>query len=90
MSLYSQSSEANKVETLSTLSAVLANSTSLVYLEYWCFICMSQPCGKSITHLQGSYSTDNVNVISMTSKIQTATYEWCKICMDVNKNHVTK
>jgi len=33
MSLYSLSTEANKVETLSTLRAVLANCTSLVYLE---------------------------------------------------------
>lgn len=50
MSLYSLSTEANKVETLNTLRAVLANSTSHVYLDYWCLICMSQPCRKSISH----------------------------------------
>lgn len=75
MSLYSLSAEANQVETLSTPRAVLANRTSLVYLDCRCFICMSQPCGKSISHLQGPYSTYNITGIRAKRCKQKARYD---------------
>lgn len=64
MTLYLLSTEANAVETLGTLRAVL------VYFEYWYFICITQPCGKSITHCKAvkAHVTSTANNIGDVQK----------------------